>query len=341
MKKYIGAAVLLFFFLLFVPILACLGEGFAPKSNQSDSSKIQNINADDTFDLLDESTGEIITVSARDYLLGAVASEMPPSFHSEALKAQAAASYTYAYRRRAQQEATPDESLKGADFSVNTAEKEGYFPQDQAKEQWGNQFDASWARIEDAVDEVLGKLIVYQGEPVLAVYHAMSGGTTETAQVYWGNDVPYLQSTDSPGDALAPQYETASTFTTDEMKQKLISSFSDLTLGEDPSTWFGQPELSAAGTVTSIPVGDQTVSGRDLRTALGLRSANFSLSLADNVFTVTVHGYGHGVGLSQYGADYMARQGSKWQDIIRHYYQNVEITTAPGYSDTLSDTTSG
>ena len=94
MKKYIGAAVLLFFFLLFVPILACLGEGFAPKSNQSDSSKTQNINADDTFDLLDESTGEIITVSARDYLLGAVASEMPPSFHSEALKAQAAASTT-------------------------------------------------------------------------------------------------------------------------------------------------------------------------------------------------------------------------------------------------------
>nr|WP_317413358.1 stage II sporulation protein D [uncultured Solibaculum sp.] len=335
MKKYVGAAVLLFFFLLFAPILACLGEGFTPKSSGSDSSGSQNINTNDTFALFDESTGEVITLSARDYLLGAVASEMPPSFHSEALKAQAAASYTYAYRRRAQQEATPDETLKGADFSVDTSQKEGYLSKEQAKEQWGNQFDASWSRIEGAVDEVLGKLIVYQGEPVLAVYHAMSGGTTETAQVYWGNDVPYLQSTDSPGDPLAPQYETASTFTTDEMKQKLTAPFSNVALGEDPSTWFGQPQLSAAGTVVSIPVGDQTVSGRDLRTALGLRSANFSLSFADNVFTITVHGYGHGVGLSQYGADYMARQGAKWQDIIRHYYQNVEITTAPGYSDTL------
>ena len=86
MKKYVGAAVLLFFFLLFAPILACLGEGFTPKSYGSDSSGIQNTNSNDTFDLLDQSTGEVLTVSARDYLLGAVASEMPPSFHSEALK---------------------------------------------------------------------------------------------------------------------------------------------------------------------------------------------------------------------------------------------------------------
>ena len=250
---------------------------------------------------------------------------MPPSFHPEALKAEAVAAYTGAYRKREQQKASPDPALQGAYFTVNTAQKEGYIPKEQAQAQWGDSFPAAWERIETAVKEVCGKLLVYEGEPILAVYHAISGGITETAGVYWGSDVAYLQSVESPGDTLAPEYQTQASFGAADLQSALLTAFPDLTLPQDTAAWFGEAQRSPAGTVTSIAVGNKTLSGRQIREALGLRSANFSILVSDGVFTFTVKGYGHGVGMSQYGADYMARQGTKWQDILTHYYKGASI----------------
>lgn len=320
MKRYLCLALALLICMLFLPLMAGANL-FSRPEGQSPSPAIP----EDTFLLLDEADGKVLTVSAYDYLCGAVAAEMPPSFHTEALKAQAVAAYTGAYRKREQQKASPDPSLQGAYFTVNTAQKEGYIPKEQAQAQWGDSFSAAWERIEAAVKEVSGKLLVYEGEPILAVYHAISGGVTETAGVYWGNDVAYLQSVDSPGDTLAPEYQTQVSFGAADLQSALLTAFPDLALPEDTAAWFGEAQLSPAGTVTSIAVGNGTLSGRQIREALGLRSANFSILAADGVFTFTVKGYGHGVGMSQYGADYMARQGTKWQDILTHYYKGASI----------------
>ena len=320
MKRYLCLALALVICMLFLPLLA--GTNLFSKS---DGQTPPSTAEEDTFLLLDEADGAVLTVNAYDYLCGAVAAEMPPSFHTEALKAQAVAAYTGAYRKREQQKASPDPALQGAHFTVNTAQKLGYLPKELAQAQWGDSFAAAWERIETAVKEVSGKLLVYEGEPILAVYHSISGGATETAGNYWGNDVPYLQSVESPGDTMAPEYQTQVSFQAADLQSALTTAFPELTLPEDTAAWFGAAQLSPAGTVTSIAVGNATLTGRQIRETLGLRSANFQVLAADGVFTFTVKGYGHGVGMSQYGADYMARQGTKWQDILTHYYKGASI----------------
>jgi len=277
----------------------------------------------DMFKLLDG--GQVLTVTARDYLIGAVACEMPPSYHTEALKAQAVAAYTYLSRVRNQQIETPDAALSGAHFQVDSKNRQGYMNKAQLQERWGSQFDAYYGRISSAVDAVLGYEMQSEGNPVLAAFHSISSGKTETAANVWGDGPEYLAPVDSPGDLLAPDYQTTVSLTADQMRERLTAKWESIILDEDPSQWFGENERSPSGTVMTMQTGDVTAKGTELRAALNLRSANFTMDCQNGGFTVTVLGYGHGVGMSQYGADYMARQGSKWQEILHWYYKDVEI----------------
>ena len=271
------------------------------------------------FRIKNLSTGEVETVSARDYVIGAVASEMPASFSVEALKAQAVAAHTYALRKKL------DAASLDADFEADPSNYKGYMTEELARVWFGDNFDVYWSRIVGACDEVLGKVLVYQTEPIIAAYHSMSAGLTESAETVWQTGVPYLVPVESAGDMLARNFEVETDVTADEVKGLLVAKFPNIKLPTDKTKWFAVKTRSQSGTITELTAGDMTMTGQDAREMFTLRSANFTVEYANGKFTFTTLGYGHGVGLSQYGADYMARQGATYDEILAHYYSDASL----------------
>lgn len=278
------------------------------------------------YKVLDMASGEIIEVPVRDYVIGAVCAEMPASFHEEALKAQAVAAHTYAERQRIRERTNPTADLMGADFSNDTSKYQGYFTQAQAKQFFGESFDESYRKISAAADEVLPYILTYEDEPIVAAFHSMSTGKTESAENAWGASAPYLVPVDSSYDTKAPGYREEIRLAKDVLRQKLETAFPGIILGDDISTWIAPLESSGSGTVLIAAAGDRSVSGNELRQALSLRSACFDVRFEGEEAVFTTRGYGHGVGMSQYGADSMAQNGSTWREILSHYYPGTKAS---------------
>ena len=278
---------------------------------------------EDTYRILCGDT--VVTLPRRDFLIRTLAMEMPALYHEEALKAQAVAAYTYYTRRRTQQAANPDPALLGADFVTPHSSFPQDYTEEKLRERWGEQYDAYYQKLCTAVDAVAGQVITYDGELIDACFHAVSNGATEDASTVWGASVPYLQTVVSAGDPSAAGYASNRTLSPDEVRAALQNAGVTVTLPPDPAVWFGAPTLSPAGTVTAQPIGDVTLPGTKVRQIFGLRSATFTVTYAAGQFSFAVRGYGHGVGMSQHGADYLARQGYTYQQILEHYYTNVKI----------------
>lgn len=330
MKKYIFIAALMSFLLLVIPLTsikkdvppAVENAPAVPQSAKSEEKTDYGGYSD--FKVLLSESGEVVTMSEAEYIYGVIAAEMPPVYEVNALKAQAVACYTYAYSKRAAERKKPTPELKGADISDSPDTHQGYITDGKAREKWGENYEAYMARITGAVDDVIGQVIIYDGKPILAAYHCISSGKTEDAKVLWGEDIPYLKSVSSPGDMLSPEYKTQVSFSKAEFKET-VKKIDGLELQDDSTQWVGKPETSEAGTVISVPIGSTRQSGAKIRELFKLRSANFDIVYKDSTFTFTVYGYGHNAGLSQYGADYMARQGNTYVDILKHYYSGAEI----------------
>lgn len=280
------------------------------------------------YRVLDISTGEVIEVPAEEYIIGAVCAEMPASFEPEALKAQAVAAHTYAERQRLRELENPTPELCGADFSNDTSKYQGYFTLNQAKQYFGENFEVNYNKIKAAASEVSGYILTYEDEPIVSAFHSMSSGRTESAENAWGTPVDYLVSVDSSADTSAPKYLEEVTFPADELRGLLEEKLGITKLGEDVSSWIKITETSDSGTVLTASAGGKTISGNDLREALSLRSACFEITCGDNSVMFTTKGYGHGVGMSQYGANSMAQEGSTWREILEHYYSGCEIVMA-------------
>ncbi|MDD3193256.1 MAG: stage II sporulation protein D [Oscillospiraceae bacterium] len=298
--------------------------GDAPSEPAQEALSAQQVPQPESFSILDRSTGKIEKIPVLDYLYGAVAAELPPGFHAEAMKAQAIASHTYGLYCHAH----PDPQLNGADFSADPSNWEGYVTQAQMLERYPDLGETYWKKITDAVNEVAAAVLVYQEEPILAAYHSMSAGATEFASNVWNGSVPYLVPADSVGDTLANAFETTVSFAAEQIKGILTEAYPDLTVGGDTRSWFQIVSRSPSGYVLTLQVGNLQISGKDLRTLLGLRSTNFTIAAQIDSFLFTTRGYGHGVGLSQYGADYMARQGNGYEAILLHYYTGVQLAQA-------------
>lgn len=270
------------------------------------------------------SDGTVKTLSEFDYVCGTIACEMPPTYHKEALKAQAIACYTFAVKARQDQANNPNPDLKGAYLTSDSNIHQGYKTKEQLKEKWGNKYDTYYKKIEECVKPVLGKIITYNGEIITAAYHAISSGKTEDSSVVWGKEIPYLVSVNSPGDKLSPNYSSTIVYNKEQFLE-LSKALKDTTFSEDASTWVSSINKSKNGTVTSIIIGGKTFSGTEVRNAFKLRSSCFNVDFKNDNFTFNVVGYGHCVGLSQYGADYMSRQGSNYKEILMHYYKGIEV----------------
>jgi stage II sporulation protein D len=327
-KGNILLGLLLFLSMFFIPFLALGGNASRKPSGTSENShkpEKQNGNSSG-FRILDTSTGKILTVQDRPFLYGAVAAEMSPLANQEALKAQAVASYTYYSRLRKQQRKSPSSSLHGADFSAVPEKWETYVSPDVMRKRWGDNFQKYDQNISEAVDTVFGQVLEYNGQLIDATYFAISSGNTESAENVWGGTgYPYLISVASPLDVFAGGYETTVTYSEQEMKTRILRTAPKADLSGSASGWIGATECSSAGTVKSILLGGQKRSGNQARSAFNLRSANFTVAYADGNFTFTVKGYGHNVGMSQTGAQAMAKQGADYKQILAWYYPSAAL----------------
>ena len=259
-------------------------------------------------------TGERVTEGTlEDYLVGVVLAEMPASFEPEALKAQAVAARTYAWKAM-------ETGGKHGDGSVCTDPGccQAYLARDAYLEAGGTA--AGLEKVTGAVGATAGQVLTYEGTLIEATYFSSAGGSTESALAVWGTDYPYLQAVDSPE---AGKEETL-TFTREAFQRAL-----GRTLPGTPEGWFSRVRYTEGGGVASLTIAGEAYTGTALRGLLGLRSTAFTIEAGDAV-TITTHGYGHRVGLSQYGADAMAVTGSDYREILAHYYPGTEITEAGG-----------
>ena len=251
--------------------------------------------------------GNTINIELEDYVIGVVAAEMPASFHIEALKAQSVIARTYALNKLS----------KGVTLTDNNS-TQNYIDIDQMRNKWGAEFDKYYNKIKDAVLSTEGTTLKYNDEYIDAVYFSTSNGYTEDSINVWGNDIPYLKSVESSWDRDASSFFRTQTMDLNTFNSKLGTNISN---GDEISII----EKNSSSRVSKISVGGKIFSGVQFRNILGLRSADFDIGLNDNLLTITTRGYGHGVGMSQYGANGMAQNGYNYKQILSHYYSNVSI----------------
>ena len=181
------------------------------------------------------------------------------------------------------------------------------------------------SRVQQAVEDTAGEILTYDGAPIAAVFHCVSGPRTEAARDVWGEDVPYLQSEVSPGGSAYSGYEDAVTVSADEFRAAVADAFPSADVSGDPASWFKASVRSVAGGIITVQLGGVTVEGTAVRELFGLQSTNFTVTTTGDSITFHTIGYGHGVGLSQYGAKYMAEQGADYREILSHYYQDTSL----------------
>ena len=260
------------------------------------------------------------------YLVGVVRAEMPASFQEEALKAQAVAARTYTlYKIR-----SGGNHGDTADICTDSTCCQAYLDEESARSNWGADADAYEAKIEAAVSGTDGQAALYDGAPILAVFHSSSAGLTRPAGEVWQSDLPYLQPVESPepGDSI-PNYYSRVEFSAEEFREKFLAACPEADLSGGLSTWLQNAVTDSAGSVQTVDVGGVTVKGSRVRSILGLRSACFEWEVQDGGLVFYVTGFGHGVGLSQYGANQMAKEGADWREIITHYYTGVTVEPYP------------
>lgn len=249
--------------------------------------------------------GDVINIGLTEYLVGVVAGEMPASFPIEALKAQAVVARTYTMK-----------SLQIGRKLTDSTSTQVYKDNNQLRNLWGNDYDRYYQRIYDAVTSTDNICVYYNGDYIDAVYHSTSNGYTEDAVNVWGNRIPYLQTVASTWDQNVSSYLKIIT----KEESDIISI-----LGLDNLDEIQILERNNSGRVEKVQIGNKIFSGVELRNMLGLRSTDFEIIKDNNIITITTKGYGHGVGMSQYGAKGMAEQGYSYREILNHYYTNVNI----------------
>lgn len=323
MRKYAAAGLVLTVLLFGGAYLAAGGPAAEPEPAAPETAAVHH-DRDVTLTIQDGDTTEQMTLER--YLTGVVRGEMPASFEMEALRAQAAAERSYVYYQLAagRKDAHPD-----ADFCTDHTCCSAYLSETAAKEKWGGDF-APWnTRVEQAVSDTDGQVVLYNGRPILAVFHSSSAGRTAAAGDVWSGDLPYLVSVDSPeGEETVPNYYSTVTFTAAEAKEKLLAAYPELKLSGTPDRWFGAAAENGSGRVETVSVGGTDIEGTELRRIFGLRSACFTVAADSESVTFRVTGYGHGVGMSQYGANQLAREGKTWQEILEWYYTGATVGNA-------------
>lgn len=311
-------------------ILPAVREAEKTEADATESSSLTGEAAESTatetpaaFRVDDSGTGKTLTVSNRDFLIGALACELPPDSPMEALKAQAVAANTYYSRQREVSRNRGDDF----DFSANTTAWLYYTTTDQMALLWGDDFQSRYDWLAQAVDSVAGQTLQYEGQLITAAYFAISSGQTENGADIWGGTYPYLTAVASPWDKNADGYKTTCTVSASSFQKKIKKLQPSCKFSDHASGWITGIARTDSGSVKTITIGGKTLDGIQIRNLFGLRSSNFTVEYENDNFTFTVVGYGHGVGMSQYGAVAMAKEGKTYDQILVWYYPGAELIT--------------
>lgn len=277
---------------------------------QTDTIKFKYV-TNNTIRVKDEKTNKIIKLPFEEYIKGVVAGEMPADFEIEAIKAQAVASRSYALYQMT--------ATKNKEYDVlNTTANQVYLTDEQLKQNWKNDYNQKINKIKKAVAETSGEYLTYKGMIVNAMFFSTSTGKTENSEEVFVSALPYLRSVDSKWDEQSPAYTDTYTFTLKDFYTKLNIPYNDkLTIEVTQKT--------STGRIKKLKINNVELNGRDVATKLSLRSNYFEIIQNKDKVTINTKGFGHGVGMSQYGANGMAKEGYKYNQILKHYYQNTEI----------------
>ena len=328
MRQTVGAGVLLG---VAVWLPACL---FAPRpteqshplleSEQRVSSAVElPLGGDGEHTLRLWNEGAVREMAVEDYLQGVLRAEMGGAFHIEALKAQTVAERTYLYYQMA---VGAKAAHPSADVCADPGCCTAYLSAEEAREKWGAVFEEHEENILRAVSETDNQVMYYDGEPIMAVFHSSSAGVTATSGEVWTADLPYLVSVESPESAdTVPNYYSVNTFTAEEFRSLFTARYGEADLTGEAEGWIQDVVRSDTGRVESAVVGGVTVTGQELRSVFSLRSTAFTVETDSGGITFRVTGYGHGVGMSQYGANTLAKEGKSWQEILHWYYTGITI----------------
>ena len=274
-----------------------------------------------TINLLHKKSGEVEQVNLDEYLCNVVSAEMPASFEVQALEAQAIVARTYTIFK------ILNKKHDNADICDDSTCCQAWIAKEDRLARWEeNNRDTYWQKITDAVNNTKGKIITYENQPINAFFHSNSGGTTEIPLNVWGGSgYPYLQVVETSGEEAYSQYKSEVELTYDEILNKIKHKYQDISIDFSNDESVKILEYTESGRVKTIRFGNHDISGVEARTILGLKSTNFEISKSDEKIKFSVKGYGHGVGMSQTGADSLAKQGKNSEDIIKHFYTGVEI----------------
>ncbi len=313
MKRILCAALLMTLAAVSLPRLLPIEAGGALQSPAPDKTAEEL--ASDSERSIRLLTGEAVSeLSVFEYLTGVVAAEMPVSFEPEALKAQAVAARSYLQR------AIASPKHDGADICSSSACCQAYLSPEELKAGWGDSYDEYAQKISAAISATDGEYLSYDGQPALTAFHSSSDGATEDAAAIW-SEVPYLKSVSSPEtEESVPELTSRVESSELDFRDTILYLKPEADMTGAASDWVGEISRSASGRVGSIIIGGVSFTGSELRTLFSLRSTDFELEYTGGKFVFTVHGYGHGVGMSQYGANTMAESGADYRDILSHYY---------------------
>lgn len=268
---------------------------------------VENSKSNLIYVTVHRSDGTVLTIELEEYIIGVVGAEMPASFNSEALKAQAVVARTYTLR-----------ALESGKRLNDNSSTQNYKTNNELKTLWGSSYNTYYNKIKTAVESTKGMYLTYGGTYIDAVYHSTSNGHTEDSKNVWGNSVPYLVSVNSSFDNSNKSYLTTTFYSYEDISKKLNNIVSN-------ETNFNILSRNSSGRVSEIEVNGNTYTGVVFRNLLGLRSADFEIEKVDRGVNITTEGYGHGVGMSQYGANGMANNGYDFKDILLHYYTGVKL----------------
>lgn len=276
-----------------------------------------------TIKLFHSGSGQIEELPIDEYLYGVVSSEMPANFEIEALKAQSIVARTYTIY----QIMNNSGKHPGADICDKSSCCQAWISKDERLSKWApEEAESNWNKIVDAINSTSGKIITYQNKPINAFFHSNSGGKTESSLNIWGGiDYPYLKSVETAGEEGYTQYSSEAKFTKEELLNKLKEKYEDCEIDYSQENCIQILEYTTSGRVKTIKFGNKEIAGTEARTILGLRSTNFTFTISGDEIIFSVIGYGHGVGMSQTGADALAKSGSNCEEIIKHFYTDVEI----------------
>ena len=299
------------------------------ENKEETAQNIDLINKDYTYEkygeikVLHTKTNEIEKMNLDEYLLGVVSAEMPVNFEKEALKAQAIVARTYTIHTIE----NSDHKHGEAEICDDSACCQAWISKEDRLARWEeDKKEENWEKIQDAVYSTQGKIIVYNNNPINAFFHSNSGGKTEEVSNVWGGrDLPYLKSVETSGEDAYSQYASEVNLTKSEFEEKVKQKYPDFVIDYSNEECIKILEYTNGDRVKTIKIGNLNLSGVEVRTLLGLRSANFEFNINGENLKFVVKGYGHGVGMSQTGADALAKEGKNYEEIIKHFYTDVEI----------------